>query len=236
MGDEFRVNVTALRSTAGQMNEHASKVESHGDALKAGTAVRVGRGALGEAIEAAVRRGLLLFIHDTTLIVKGFIQDTATGLTRVARRTADDDEGARRAFDDLARGRHRDESGGPGVSVRLSPTRWGGNTLDNWRSQRYQFGDHQYLLDRSDLTHILERHHPDYWKGEMKKRQTFLPKGMSIEDVQNAIASVLNQNRGELAERGPIGYHTMRGEVDGIEYVLGISNGHIGQFYPVYPQ
>ena len=36
------------------------------------------------------------------------------------------------------------------------------------------------------MKHILERHHPEYWNGTIKRDQTFLPKDMSINEINNA--------------------------------------------------
>jgi hypothetical protein len=104
--------------------------------------------------------------------------------------------------------------------------------LNGWRSQRYQFGDEQFLLDKSDMTHILTRHAPAYWNGSAKASQSFFDSNMSISDIQEAIGTVLRQNRGVLISRGATGIYQIQGEYDGTSYVLGLNRGHIGQFYP----
>jgi hypothetical protein len=107
-----------------------------------------------------------------------------------------------------------------------------GNALGDWSSQRFQFGNQQFLLDKSNLTHILERHHPEFWDGSTKASQSFFDKNMSIGDVQNAIGAVLRQNRDTLISRGSRGMYQIQGSYGGADYVLGLNNGHIGQFYP----
>jgi Pretoxin HINT domain len=107
-----------------------------------------------------------------------------------------------------------------------------GNALRNWSSQRFQFGNEQFLLDKGDMTHILERHMPEYWDGSVKARQNFFDSSMSISDVQDAIGSVLGQNRDTLISRGAMDTYQIQGSYGGVDYVLGINNGHIGQFYP----
>jgi hypothetical protein len=107
-----------------------------------------------------------------------------------------------------------------------------GNALRNWSSQRFQFDNQQFLLDKGGMTHILERHMPEYWDGSVKASQSFFDKSMSIQDVQDAIGGVLSQNRDTLISRGSTGLYQIQGSYGGTDYVLGLNNGHIGQFYP----
>jgi hypothetical protein len=55
---------------------------------------------------------------------------------------------------------------------------------------------------------------------------------MSVDDVQSAIRSVMQQNRETFIRNGSVGMYQVRGTVDGQDYVLGINNGRVGQFYP----
>jgi len=107
------------------------------------------------------------------------------------------------------------------------------NALRDWQSERYQFGNGQYLLDKGDFGHILSRHFPGLWDGSTKAEQTFFGRGMSPQDVQDAIRGVLTQNRDTLISRGTNSIYQISGSYDGQSYVLGISNGHISQFYPL---
>lgn len=107
------------------------------------------------------------------------------------------------------------------------------NALKDYQGQRYQFDNQQFMMDKADLKHILTRHHPDYWDGSTKLRQTFFDRGTRISDVQDSVAQVLNQNRASLIRQGTNDAYQIYGEVNGREYVLGIDHGHIGQFYPV---
>lgn len=88
------------------------------------------------------------------------------------------------------------------------------------------------MLDKSGMKHILERHHPEFWDGSVKETQSFLNSKMSIGDVSNAISEVMKQNRDLLIQKGSKGMYQITGTVDGVEYVLGLKNGRIGQFYP----
>ncbi|MGY4992315.1 DUF6531 domain-containing protein [Streptomyces sp. 900105245] len=106
------------------------------------------------------------------------------------------------------------------------------NTLKSWPSRKYQFGSNEFVLDKKGLAHVLERHHPEYWDGSVKAKQSFLDGKMSVQDVQDAITETLKQNRDKLVSRGPMGMYQIEGRVNGVDYVLGIKNGRIGQFYP----
>ncbi|MES4901019.1 MULTISPECIES: hypothetical protein [unclassified Streptomyces] len=116
----------------------------------------------------------------------------------------------------------------------LSLQRGGGclPALRDWNSQRFQFGNQTFLLDKKGMEHILTRHHPKYWDGSTKKDQSFFDSRMSVKDVQNAIGEVLRQNREKLVQRGSRGMYQIQGKVDGVEYVLGLNRGRVGQFYP----
>ncbi|WP_155634050.1 hypothetical protein [Burkholderia cepacia] len=81
------------------------------------------------------------------------------------------------------------------------------------------------------MKHILERHHPEYWGGSVKAKQSFFDSKMSIDDVSDAIGSVMKQNSGLLEARGARGMYQIKGTYDGSDYVLGLNNGRVGQFY-----
>ncbi|GGY05850.1 hypothetical protein GCM10011289_05330 [Paludibacterium paludis] len=106
------------------------------------------------------------------------------------------------------------------------------NALADFHSQRYQFGNNVYQLDKAGLKHVLERHHPGYWGGEAKSVQTFLDPKMTIVDVQNVIKEVMAQNRELLSSMHPYDTKQINGKVGGVEYVLGLRRGRIGQLYP----
>jgi uncharacterized protein YukE len=103
MGDEFEVDPAALRAAAGQLDEHAGEVASHGAALGAQTAGRVGRGPIGEVVEAAVRRGIGIVAHDVSRAVEKSYADAAAVMRRAARETEQADGEAKSAFEGLGR-------------------------------------------------------------------------------------------------------------------------------------
>ncbi|GHE83706.1 hypothetical protein GCM10018772_02740 [Streptomyces fumanus] len=107
--------------------------------------------------------------------------------------------------------------------------------LRDWSSQRFQFGNETFLLDKKGMEHILTRHHPKMWDGSVKAQQSFFDPKMSVADVQDAIGQVMRQNRDALVQRGSRGMYQIQGKVNGVDYVLGMNKGRVGQFYPVTP-
>jgi hypothetical protein len=108
MGDEFEVDPAVLCAAAGQLDEHAGEVASHGATLGSQTAGSVGRGAIGEVVEAAVRRGIGIVARDVSRAVEKFYVDAAAVLRRAARETERTDGEAKSAFEALG----RDDPGG----------------------------------------------------------------------------------------------------------------------------
>jgi hypothetical protein len=103
MGDEFEVDPAALRAAAGQLDEHAGEVASHGATLGAQTEARVGHGAIGEVVESAVRRGIRIVAHDVSRAVEKFYADAAAVMRRAARESERTDGEAGAAFERLGR-------------------------------------------------------------------------------------------------------------------------------------
>ncbi|MEJ7713450.1 MAG: hypothetical protein WKF84_27305 [Pyrinomonadaceae bacterium] len=101
----------------------------------------------------------------------------------------------------------------------------------SFKARNYQFGNHTFKLDWAGMKHILQRHHPEFWDGTVKNKQSFFAMKTSMEEVKNAISAVLKQNREVLIQRGTNSIHRVRGTYNGQEYVLGIDKGRIGQFY-----
>jgi hypothetical protein len=110
MGDEFEVDPAALRAAAGQLEQHGGEVASHGETLGASTAGAVGRGAIGEAVESAVKRGIRIVAHDVTAAARKFYADAAVVMRKAAAETERRDGEAKRAFDGLGPAARADEA------------------------------------------------------------------------------------------------------------------------------
>lgn len=74
------------------------------------------------------------------------------------------------------------------------------------------------------MKHMLERHHPKYWNGSVKSKQTFYNPNLSVNGVKN-IANT-------IAKKGTNSTVQVEGKVNGVKYVMGITKGHIKQLYP----
>jgi hypothetical protein len=107
------------------------------------------------------------------------------------------------------------------------------NVLANFQSKKFVVGNQTFLLDKRGMKHILERHHPEYWDGSIKAKQTFLRKDMSIDEIVNAIETIIMQNRDTLLKNGTTFSYQIKGTYNGIEYVVGFNRGRVGQFYPL---
>ncbi|HRJ53115.1 MAG TPA: DUF4157 domain-containing protein [Candidatus Thiothrix moscowensis] len=105
--------------------------------------------------------------------------------------------------------------------------------MRNFRSRMFRVGAETFQLDSRGMQHILERHHPRYWDGTVKETQSFINENLSIDDVADAIQSIMNQNRDELLRIGTTRAGQITGQWNGIRYVLGVNQGRVGQFYPL---
>jgi hypothetical protein len=103
MGGEFEVDPVSLRSAANRLEDHAAAVASQSETLSVNTAGRVGRGAIGEAIEDVVKRGMRLVADDMAAAVRRFYNDAAVVMRRTADETKRTDGEAGTAFDSIGR-------------------------------------------------------------------------------------------------------------------------------------
>ena len=106
------------------------------------------------------------------------------------------------------------------------------NALKNFKTSSYITGNSKFLLTKSDMEHMLVRHHPKFWTGTVKNKQTFFNPNLSISDVNNIALNIAKQNRSIIKSKGTNATFQVSGKVNGIEYVLGFNKGHIKQLYP----
>jgi RHS repeat-associated protein len=85
------------------------------------------------------------------------------------------------------------------------------------------------LLTRDGMDHILARHHPSFWDGTVKATQSFFARGVSAERVEEMIVETLRANEDRIVTSGK---RQIEHTIDGVDYVLGLNGGHVGQFYP----
>lgn len=118
------------------------------------------------------------------------------------------------------------------AQLKVAPGQAAEAGLAAFRSEQFRVGSEVFQIDRSGMKHILERHHPQYWDGTIKARQSFLEASMTVDDVLDAIRSVLRQNRERLIELGTNATFQGAGTYAGRSYRIGLKDGRIGQFYP----
>lgn len=106
------------------------------------------------------------------------------------------------------------------------------NALANYKTLTYRTGSHTFKLTKTDMKHMLERHHPKYWDGSVKSKQTFYNPDLSVNDVKNIAHTIAKNNKSTLAKKGTNATFQVEGTVNGVKYVMGITKGHIKQLYP----
>ena len=100
--------------------------------------------------------------------------------------------------------------------------------LPGFKSSRFNIGGINILLDKKGMKHILERHHPRYWVGEIKEKQSFFSRNITIPEIKSLIYQVLEQNKGNVAK---VGSYYIRGVVNGVKYKLGLNKGRVAAFF-----
>ena len=108
--------------------------------------------------------------------------------------------------------------------------------LSNFRSINGQFGPNKFKITKKGMKHVLERHHPRYWDGSVKKDQSFFKKNVSVEMITSQIKTIMRQNRDSLIRNGHLPMFQVRGNINGQEYVLGFKRGEVRQFFPAKNQ
>ena len=103
--------------------------------------------------------------------------------------------------------------------------------LSQFNSQKIKVGKITCLLDRKGLKHILERHHPKYWKGKIKPKQTFFREDTPIPEIVKIIKQVIKQNRKSIIEKGTNSMYQIHGIIKDTKYTIGFEYGRIGQFF-----
>ena len=122
--------------------------------------------------------------------------------------------------------------GGAGRALRRRAPDAARHALRGWRPRSYRFGEEAVHLTRERMEHFLRRHHPDYWDGSTKKKQSFFDRRLSVRDLEAIIGTILNKNRDTLREKGTYEYLEFYEVVDGVKYKLAVREGKVAQFYP----
>ncbi|MFE4133211.1 hypothetical protein [Peribacillus sp. YIM B13482] len=113
-----------------------------------------------------------------------------------------------------------------------APTSKVTNALAKYSTGTYKTGSHTFKLTKTDMKHMLTRHHPKYWDGSVKAKQTYYNPDLSVNAVKKFALNIAKQNKTTLSKKGTTSTFQVTGTVDGVKYVLGITKGHIKQLYP----
>lgn len=106
------------------------------------------------------------------------------------------------------------------------------NALKNYKTLTYTTGNKSFKLLKTDMQHILTRHHPNHWAGKVTSKQSFFHQHTKIDEIRNIASKVLKQNRSTLSKKGTAETFQIKGTVNGIKYRLGITKGYVRQLYP----
>ncbi|MCI9888555.1 hypothetical protein JT358_08795 [Micrococcales bacterium 31B] len=106
------------------------------------------------------------------------------------------------------------------------------NALGSFRQLTFKAGAHTFRLDKSAMTHVLKRHHPQYWDGSTKATQTFFNPSMSVAGLRDTIHVALKQGATRLKAAGTNKRVEWTGTANGVNYKIVVDKGRVVQFYP----
>ncbi|WP_342558985.1 hypothetical protein [Metasolibacillus sp. FSL K6-0083] len=69
----------------------------------------------------------------------------------------------------------------------------------SFQTATYKTGSHTFKLTKTDMKHMLERHHPEFWDGSVKTKQTFYNPNLSVDDVKDIAMTIAKDNSKILA-------------------------------------
>ena len=106
------------------------------------------------------------------------------------------------------------------------------NALSDYDTRRYMIDNRAFQLDKSGMRHILERHAPEYWNGETKRTQTFLPRGTTTAQIQQMVGDVLGQNRDAIIAEPSESDWDLFGTSGGVRYNVTTYQGRVARLVP----
>jgi hypothetical protein len=103
---------------------------------------------------------------------------------------------------------------------------------------RVNIGGQSYQVNTDSYIHVLERHHPEMWVGEIKEAQTFLPKNFAPEDLAEVANDVIRKNTQLIEDRVAAGrgagmFPLGPAESHSFTWKSGMNNGRLGQLFPL---
>ncbi|MFE3976581.1 MULTISPECIES: hypothetical protein [unclassified Peribacillus] len=83
-----------------------------------------------------------------------------------------------------------------------APTSKVTNALAKYSTGTYKTGSHTFKLTKTDMKHMLTRHHPKYWDGSVKAKQTYYNPDLSVNAVKKFALNIAKQNKTTLSKKG----------------------------------
>ncbi|MFD7022710.1 polymorphic toxin-type HINT domain-containing protein [Promicromonospora sukumoe] len=111
--------------------------------------------------------------------------------------------------------------------------------LKNWRPKTFRYGSATLVLQRGDIQHILERHHPTYFDpAQARARNDLFRESRTVDDIVGLIDEVVRKRADELSiisRRADPEDQTgsVDAMIDGVTYRLAVDQGAIKTFHPV---
>ena len=107
------------------------------------------------------------------------------------------------------------------------------NSLSEYRTSRYQVDNQVFQLDRSDMTHIMERHSQEYWLGDSTLNQSFFRPNTTPSDIQSIVGDIISQNRSSIVSRPDLFQRNIFGNSGGLNYRVTIYQGRVTSLVPL---
>jgi len=112
--------------------------------------------------------------------------------------------------------------------------------VDNYSTKTISNGGVNLKLDKQAMTHILGRHHPDFFISKPKNIQSYFTGNPTPEDIVKVIDEIMKnpryRDRVTKIMNGEIKATSFRATLDGKVYQIGLdgrTSGRIGQFFEV---
>ncbi|WP_295615275.1 hypothetical protein [Chamaesiphon sp. GL140_3_metabinner_50] len=102
--------------------------------------------------------------------------------------------------------------------------------LVNFRTQKIQVGTKTLSVGRNEIRSIYGKHHPKYYTGRSKDKETFLDRRTKPADTIAAMRSILGRNRNAVSN----GITPVTGTYKGKKYEVGFNSkkGRVRHFVP----
>jgi hypothetical protein len=104
--------------------------------------------------------------------------------------------------------------------------------LRGYTTQYFRAGSKVFRLDSKGLRHILERHHPQFYKPALansKKVTSFLSQNETVQGILSKIRTIIDKNQAQISSESRSLFN-INDNVGNETFQLGFNGGRIGQF------